>query len=60
MPGSAKQEVSVGLLDQLLGSPPTQQHQDYQDFINRYQQGSPSQGYSDQEVLTATSRWHRS
>jgi hypothetical protein len=24
---------------------------EYQDFVNRYEQGDPSQGYSDQEVL---------
>lgn len=39
----------MGLLQQLLGG--GQQQQDYQDFVNRYQQGPPSEGYSDQEVL---------
>jgi len=37
------------LLQNLLGSP--QQQQDSQDFVQRYQQGPPSEGYSDQEVL---------
>ena len=29
--------------------PGGQRQQDYKDFINRYEQGDPSQGYSDQE-----------
>ncbi len=29
-----------------------QQQQDFQDFINRYEQGPPSEGYSDQEVMS--------
>ena len=36
-------------MEQLLGSGP--QRQDYQDFANRYDQGPPHEGYSDQEVL---------
>ncbi len=39
----------MGLFDNLLGS--TQQQQDYQGFVDRYNQGHPSQGYSDQEVM---------
>ena len=39
----------MGLLDTLLSNP-TQQQQ-FQDFANRYQQGAPEQGYSDQEAL---------
>jgi hypothetical protein len=39
----------MGLLDSLLGNP--QQQQDYQKYVQRYQQGPPHQGYSDQEVL---------
>jgi hypothetical protein len=39
----------MGILDELLGG--GQRQQDYKDFINRYEQGDPSQGYSDQEVL---------
>jgi hypothetical protein len=35
-------------LQGLLGGPQAQQ--DYQDFVNRYQQGHPAEGYSDQEV----------
>src|SRR6516225_7371270 len=39
----------MGILDELLGG--GQRQQDYKDFINRYEQGDPSQGYTDQEVL---------
>jgi hypothetical protein len=39
----------MGLLDELLGS--SQIQKEYSDFVNRYQQGDPSEGYSDQEVL---------
>jgi hypothetical protein len=35
-------------LQSLLGS--TEQRQDYQDFINRYNQGTPSEGYANDEV----------
>ena len=35
-------------LQNILGG---QQQQGYQDFVNRYDQGHPSEGYSDQEVL---------
>lgn len=38
----------MGLLDSLLGN--NQQQQDYGSFVNRYNQGSPAEGYSDQEV----------
>ncbi|HET7035523.1 MAG TPA: hypothetical protein VFI42_07575 [Thermomicrobiaceae bacterium] len=41
----------MGLLDQLLGNDQPQQKQDYQDFIKRYEQGTPGEGYSGQEVL---------
>lgn len=38
----------LGELGTLLGN---QQHQqDYQNFVQRYQQGAPAEGYSDQEV----------
>src|SRR5579884_1991563 len=37
------------MLENLLGG--GQQQQDYQNFVNRYHQGPPSEGYSDQEVL---------
>jgi len=37
-----------GNLQQALGG--QQQQQEYQDFANRYEQGAPSEGYSDQEV----------
>jgi hypothetical protein len=39
----------MGLLDSLLGNP--QQQQDLQNYVQRYQQGAPHEGYSDQEVL---------
>jgi len=39
----------MGMLDELLGSGQIQK--DYKDFVNRYEQGDPSEGYSDQEVL---------
>src|SRR5512144_162819 len=38
----------MGLLDQLLGGG---QLQRFQDFVNRYEQGHPAEGYSDQEVV---------
>ena len=40
---------SMGLLDSLLGNP--QQQQDYQNYVQRYQQGPPQEGYTDQEVV---------
>jgi hypothetical protein len=39
----------MGILDELLGG--GQRHKDYKDFVDRYEQGDPSEGYSDQEVL---------
>jgi hypothetical protein len=36
------------ILNSVLGS--QQQKQDYSGFVNRYQNGHPSEGYSDQEV----------
>src|SRR6187397_3570439 len=39
----------MGILDELLGG--GQRQKEYNDFVNRYEQGSPSEGYSDQEVL---------
>jgi predicted RNA-binding Zn ribbon-like protein len=39
----------MGILDDLLGGGARQR--DYQDFVNRYEQGQPSEGYSDQEVV---------
>ena len=39
----------MGILDQLLGS--GQPQKEYKDFVNRYERGNPSEGYSDQEVL---------
>ena len=39
----------MGMLDELLSG--GQRQKEYSDFVDRYQQGHPSQGYSDQEVL---------
>ena len=39
----------MGILDDLLGNEQLQKH--YKDFVKRYEQGDPSEGYSDQEVL---------
>ena len=36
-------------LEGILGAP--QQRSQYEDFVNRYNTGPPSEGYSDQEVL---------
>jgi hypothetical protein len=39
----------MGMLDELLAG--GQRQKEYSDFVDRYEQGNPSQGYSDQEVL---------
>ncbi len=39
----------MNLLDDLLGG--GQQKQEIQDFVNRFQQGKPTEGYSGQEAL---------
>lgn len=39
----------MGMLDELLGG--GQRQKEYRDFVNRYEQGAPSEGYSDQEVI---------
>ena len=44
-----KGEVYMGILDELLGG--GQRQKEYKDFLDRYEQGNPSEGYSDQEVL---------
>src|SRR5262245_14721938 len=46
---SAKGVLHMGLLDELLGGGQIQK--EYRDFVNRYEQGDPSEGYSDQEVM---------
>lgn len=38
----------MGILDDLFGG--GQRQQDFTDFVNRYEQGHPAEGYSDQEV----------
>src|SRR5262245_56733647 len=45
----AQEELYMGILDELLGG--GERQKDYRDFVNRYEQGHPSEGYSDQEVL---------
>jgi hypothetical protein len=39
----------MGILDELLTG--GQRQKEYSDFVKRYEQGHPSEGYSDQEVL---------
>jgi hypothetical protein len=39
----------MGILDDLLGG--GRQRQEYSDFVSRYDQGHPSEGYSDKEVM---------
>jgi len=39
----------MGILDELLAG--GQRRNEYKDFVKRYEQGAPSEGYSDQEVL---------
>ena len=39
----------MGILDELIGG--GQRQKEYRDFVDRYEQGDPSAGYSDQEVL---------
>ena len=39
----------MGILDELLGR--GQRQKEYKDFVDRYEQGDPSEGYSDKEVL---------
>ena len=39
----------MGILDELLAG--GQRQSEYKDFVKRYEQGAPSEGYSDQEVL---------
>lgn len=39
----------MGILDELLGG--GQRRNDFEDFVKRYEQGNPAEGYSDQEVI---------
>ena len=39
----------MGILDELTGG--GQRQKEYRDYVDRYEQGDPSEGYSDQEVL---------
>ena len=39
----------MGILDDLLGG--GQRQREFKDFVNRYEQGHPSEGYTDQEVV---------
>jgi hypothetical protein len=47
--GDRKGVLHMGILDELLAG--GQRQKEYNDFLDRYEQGHPSQGYSDQEVL---------
>src|SRR4029077_4154322 len=47
--GLRKKELHMGILDDLLGNEQLQKQ--YKDFVKRYEQGDPSEGYSDEEVL---------
>ena len=47
--GSGEADGFMGLLEAILGS--AGQLQDFQDFVNRYHEGLPHEGYSSQEVL---------
>ena len=42
----------MGMLDELLGGGQTQK--EYQDFVNRYEQGDPSEGYSTSDRRNAS------
>jgi hypothetical protein len=42
-------ELKMGMLEELMGG--GQRQKEYRDFVDRYEQGNPSEGYSDQEVL---------
>src|SRR4051794_28360869 len=39
----------MGILDEMLGGGPLQDM--YRDFVKRYENGHPAEGYSDQEVV---------
>jgi hypothetical protein len=41
--------LHMGIVDDLLAG--GQRQTEYKDFVNRYERGAPSEGYSDQEVL---------
>jgi hypothetical protein len=47
--GIGRPRETVEFLDELLAG--GQRQKEYGDFVDRYEQGHPSQGYSDQEVL---------
>src|SRR5262245_412236 len=44
----------MGFLDSLLGDDTSRR--DFEDFVNRYDEGTPSEGYSDGEVLSRYGR----
>ena len=47
----------MGILDDLLGNEQLQKQ--YKDFVKRYEQGDPSEGYSDQATSTLRRRKSR-
>jgi hypothetical protein len=42
------------------GAQPLGQQQEFQDFVKRYEQGPPWAGISEQEAVSAISRWRPS
>jgi hypothetical protein len=44
-----ERRTTMGILDELLGGGARQR--DFKDFLTRFEQGHPSEGYGDQEVL---------
>src|SRR5215475_14430376 len=47
--GLRRKELHMGILEDLLGNEQLQKQ--YKDFVKRYEQGDPSEGYSNKEVL---------
>src|SRR5262247_433611 len=45
----AKKELQMGILEEIIAG--GQRQKEYRDYVSRYEQGHPSEGYSDQEVL---------
>lgn len=45
------QEAQMNFLENIIGGSGTQQQQDINNFVQRFEQGSMTEGYSDQEAL---------
>jgi len=54
--GLRTKELHMGILEDLLGNEQLQKQ--YKDFVKRYEQGDPSEGYSDKEVLERMVKSH--